>query len=122
MGKRHGLGREAEAQVADHLIAAGFEILARNVRLGPLELDIVARRDELAVIVEVRTRGAASFQGPLESVTPQKRARIVRGAERLWRERLSKIEGIERLRFDVAAVTFDAGAAHVEYIEGAFTA
>ena len=52
----------------------------------------------------------------------KKRANIVRGAERLWRERLSKLEGIARMRFDVAAVQFDPDGVHVEYIEAAFTA
>jgi hypothetical protein len=38
---------------------------------------------------------------------------------RLWRERLSTMAGVERLRIDVAAVTFVGGQPRIEYAEGA---
>jgi putative endonuclease len=110
--------------VADFLVAHGYELIGRNVRVGALELDVVARKGDLVAVVEVRTRGAGSFEGALASVHATKRAALVRGAQRYWREELAKKPEIARLRFDVAAVTFgatDAGAA-VEYIEAAFTA
>ena len=92
------------------------------MRLGALEIDIVARKGSLAVIVEVRSRGEGAFARGLESVDARKRATLVRAAERLWRERLSKMPGLERVRLDVAAVTFDGTETHVEYIEAALTA
>ena len=91
------------------------------MRVGALELDVVARKDALAVIVEVRTRGAGSFTGALASVDAKKRASLVRGAERYWRATLSKMRGVERVRIDVAAVTFDGGETRVEYVEAAVT-
>jgi putative endonuclease len=54
-------------------------------------------------------------------VDAKKRATLVRAAERLWRERLSKMPGVMRVRLDVAAVTFDGDGTQVEYIEAAFT-
>jgi putative endonuclease len=113
--------RRAERAVEEHLAARGFETVARNLRLGALEIDLVARKEALAVIVEVRTRGAGSFQRALESITPKKRATLLRAAERMWRERLSRMEGIERMRIDVAAVTLEGAEISVEYIEGAIT-
>ena len=71
------------------------------------------------MIVEVRTRGKGSFTSALESVTPRKRDRLLRATDRLWREKLSKLAGVERVRIDVAAVTFDGETTSVEYIEGA---
>jgi putative endonuclease len=114
-------GDRAEDAVVDYLVTRGFEILARNVRLGALEIDVVARRDELAAVVEVRTRGVGAFTRGLESVDAKKRARLVRATERLWRQKLSKLPGIERVRIDVASVTFEGAETHVEYIEAAFT-
>lgn len=97
-------------------------ILAANVRLQYLELDVVARRGPLAVIVEVRTRGTTAWEKSLASLNGKKQMRILRAADRLWRSTLSKIASIERLRIDVAAVTFDGPATYVEYIEGALSA
>lgn len=116
---RHERGRRAELAVADYLVANGFAILGRNVRLGPLELDVIAQRRGLVVVVEVRTRGPRSFLSSFESITRSKRARLVRAVERLWRERLARIPSVERVRIDVAAVTFDGGKTRVEYVAGA---
>jgi len=122
LAARRERGVRAEDAVVDLLVARGFEVLARNVRVGALELDVVARKGELAVIVEVRTRGPGSFVSALGSIDAKKRTSLVRGAERLWRTKLSKLPDIERVRIDVAGVTFDERGTHVEYIEAAVTA
>jgi putative endonuclease len=115
----HGSGPIAERAVADYLVAAGFTILGRNVRLGRLELDIVAQKDDLVVVVEVRTRGPGAFQGALESVAGEKAARLREATKRLWDTQLASRPDVKRVRIDVAAVTFEGGRTHVEVIEGA---
>ena len=112
-------GRKAEDAVADYLVASGYELLARNLRLGPLELDLVARRGPLVAVVEVRTRGATALQGPFESVNERKRARLRKAVARLWREQLEAMPEVQRVRMDVAAVTFEGDQTTVEYVEGA---
>jgi len=119
---RRRLGTAAETVVADYLEVEGFSIVGQNVRVGRLELDIVARDGSLVVIVEVRTRGAGSYAGAFESVDARKRQRILRAADTLWRTQLRDVEGVERLRLDVAAVTFAADRVDVEYAEGALAA
>jgi putative endonuclease len=115
------LGRRAELAVADYLAARGLEILRANVRVGRLELDLVARDGPVVVVVEVRTRGASSYQRALDSVDPRKQARVRAAAERLWREELSKDASLERLRFDIASVTFEpGGGVRVEHVRAAF--
>jgi putative endonuclease len=113
---RTEVGRRA---VADCLFVKGFTILGRNVRLGSLELDVVARKGPLVVVVEVRARRRGALVGPFASVTIAKRGRLLRAARRLWRERLSTLPGIDRVRIDVAAVTFTGNATLVDYATGA---
>jgi putative endonuclease len=96
-------------------------VLATQLRLGHLELDVVAKRGDLVVIVEVRTRGPGAFEGAFASVTGAKRRHILLAAERLWRGRLAADPEVARLRIDVAAVYFEAGRTAVEYVAGAFT-
>lgn len=116
---RHALGRRAEQVVADYLYARGFGLLMRNVRLGALEIDIVARQGSLVAIVEVRTRGPGAFERPFASVAGKKRMHLLHAADRLWNGTISKMTGVERVRIDVAAVTFDGPRVLVEYVEGA---
>jgi len=113
------LGRRAEVVVADYLFARGFAVLGRNVRIGPLELDVVARRGPLVVVVEVRTRRPGGLVGPFQSVGPTKRARVLRAARDLWTRHLARVTTIDRVRIDVAAVTFEHGHTKVDYAEGA---
>ena len=115
-------GREAEAAAADKLRANGFRILWQNLRIGALELDIVAKKGDLLVVVEVRARGPGSYEKPLASISRTKRRTLLRGVRALWKGRIAKMSDVKRMRIDVAAVTRDAsGALTIEWIAGAFT-
>jgi putative endonuclease len=117
--ERHARGRRAEEQAAAFLVEKGFSILGRNVRLGALEIDIVADDGERVLIVEVRARGRTSWQRAVASVSPAKRKTLTRAAHRLWREQIRAMRPARRLRFDVIAI--DANGA-LEWFPAAFTA
>jgi putative endonuclease len=114
-------GREAETIAGDYLTKQGFRILWRNLRIGALEIDLVAKKEDLAIVVEVRTRGAGAFEKPLASVSRGKQQMLLRAARGVWRGRLSKMPDVERMRIDVIAVTFEDGTPRVEWIRGAIT-
>ena len=114
------IGREAEDIAACHLEDDGFVVLWRNVRIGSLEVDIVAKKDDLVAIVEVRSRGPGSFEGPLASITREKRRLLLRASRGIWRGRLKSMDDVERVRIDVIAVTLGAPPS-VEWIKGAIT-
>jgi putative endonuclease len=118
---RWAIGRGAEDLAAEHVIADGFRILWRNVRIGPLELDVIAKKDDLVVIVEVRSRGPGAFEGPLASITWSKRRMLLRASRGLWRGRLKKMPDVQRVRIDVIAITSRADGQHIEWIKGAIT-
>ena len=50
------LGAEGETRAARHLVRRGYRIVARNVRAGGVELDLVVRRGRIIVFVEVKAR------------------------------------------------------------------
>jgi len=112
--------QEAEAAVAEYLRRAGFDLVATNLRVGHLELDIVARRGPLIVVVEVRTRGDTAWTRALGSVDWKKRERVRRAGQRLWQRRYRHDCSAERMRFDIASVSFFDGKPHVEYVPAAF--
>ncbi len=119
--RRARLGARAEDVVAEDLLRQGYQLVARNLRVGHLEIDLIARFGDLLVFVEVRHRGIGAWQGPFESVTPAKRARIRKAASLLWHQRFAADASVNRMRFDVAAVSFDMhGSAQIEYAVAAF--
>ena len=74
------LGRHGEQLACDHLRALGYRILARNLRVPPLEIDLVALERRTLCFVEVRTRSGSGFGTPEESIDARKRARLLRAA------------------------------------------
>jgi putative endonuclease len=77
------LGDAAEELVGARLAANGWRVLARNVRVGRFELDLVAvdpGPPPSLVIVEVRWRARRDFGLPEETVDYRKRVHLRAGA------------------------------------------
>src|SRR5690606_40858512 len=81
------LGRLGERLVAERLTRQGYLILDVNVRLGPLELDLVAQRGRTLVFCEVRTRALGSAVDPIFTFSRAKRGHVRRAALRYLAER-----------------------------------
>ena len=113
---RQHSGIDAEERAALHMRQAGFEILLRNFRCRLGELDIVAQRDDLLVVAEVRLRTRVDFGGAAASITARKRTRIVNCARYLLlgRPALRNL----RIRFD--ALLLSARDGPIDWIEDAF--
>ncbi len=87
-GPRGAVGAAAEKAAAAYLEGKGWVVLARNVRVGPDEIDIVALEPgarATVVVVEVRSRSGRAFGSPLESVDGRKVSRLYRAAMALRR-------------------------------------
>ena len=106
--------------MAAWLAEQGYEIVATNLRLGALEIDVVARMGPVVAVVEVRTRGKTAHTTAFGSVDKAKQLRLRRAGERLWQRRYRHDESVERLRFDVAAVRLDLEPPTIEYVVAAF--
>ncbi|HJQ08467.1 MAG TPA: YraN family protein [Candidatus Saccharimonadales bacterium] len=74
-------GRRAEAVAAAFLLQKGCEIIEQNWRTRWCEIDIVARRKDVAYFCEVKYRRTASYGAGLEYITPKKLARMHFAAE-----------------------------------------
>ena len=79
--RKQSLGRWGEDAAAEYLQSRGYTIAARNVRTPHGELDIVARKDDLLLFVEVKTRSSHSFAYPEDSVTRRKQMHLLSAAE-----------------------------------------
>ena len=120
MTERQRRGARAEAAAEAHLERLGLRVLERNLRVGRLEVDLVAIDGEAIALVEVRSRGATAWTGAAESVDRKKRDRLRRAGQLLWSRRFSKMPGIQRVRFDVCAVDLSGEQPVVEWIRAAF--
>jgi len=114
------LGRYGEELAAQHLIAAGMVVLARNWRCAQGELDLVARDvDGTIVFVEVKTRAGTGFGEPAEAVGRVK-ARRLRLLACQWLIE-NRQAGSSELRFDVVGIVRRRGEQpRLTHLRGAF--
>lgn len=78
--RRKRVGELGEALAAEHLSAAGYVIVGRNVKLSGCEVDILARQGGVMVVVEVKTRLTAAFGHPMEQISHSKLQRLIKAA------------------------------------------
>ena len=110
------LARKGEELAAQHLAAKGYLIVERNQRIGQGEIDIIARRGDQFVFVEVKTRESAYLTDPLQLVPLRKQQQVIRLADAY----LKRQKGIAQARFDIVIVVHNANYTKLEHIEDAF--
>ena len=106
------IGILGEQLAAALLQGLGFVILARNVRVGRDEIDLIAAGKTGVVFVEVKTRTSGVASGG-ESLTPAKLARMQRAGMR-WLSQQDKF--YEHIRFDVIGVEIDGTSYTIEHL------
>lgn len=103
----------AEAAACAALAADGWTVLAQRVRTAAGEVDVVAEKDGLLAIIEVKSRPTLALAA--EALSVRQRARLLLAAEILLGEHPNW--GANGVRFDVLVV--DAAGA-VRRIADAF--
>lgn len=119
MATHTDFGKKAEDLAVEHLQKNGYKILVRNFRFQKAEIDIIAEKDNLIVVVEVKARSTDAFILPQEAVTKTKIKLIVSAANHFMEE----FNKNQEVRFDIISVLPDEkGNLTIEHIENAFEA
>lgn len=103
--KRQFVGKLGEDAVASRYAEMGFEVVARNLRMGHNEIDLILQNETHLVFVEVKTRHAlpsspSRYGRPAAAIDQGKRARMRKAAEDYLRENPTNLQP----RIDVAEV------------------
>ena len=113
-------GRKAEIHVARWLKLRGWKILSKRFKIPEGEIDIIARRKNIIVFVEVKQRATLP---KIEDIMSQTNISRVMEAAEIWVNQNFEILGPDfEIRFDLAVIE---GRVHplakVQYIENAFS-
>ncbi len=100
---RHTLGDRGERLAGGYLRRRFYRILERNYRCRPGEIDIIAGKGDLLVVVEVKTRQKPFLNHPLYSIGPEKMDRIIRATRYYTHQK--RVHDYY-VRFDVITVIF----------------
>lgn len=110
--KAYRRGHRSEWLAAVALMAKGFRILERRYRTRLGEIDLIARRGDLVLIVEVKAR--RSLVEAMEAIARQSERRIEAAAD-IWLSRQPDY-GRFSIRFDMVAVLPWRWPVHVENV------
>lgn len=105
------IGDAGEELAAKELAKAGYFILDRNFRTRFGEIDIVAKKENTLIFVEVKAKKNDAFGAPAEMVTRGKQKKIIHTAQSYIQE--NEYQGTWRI--DVVAIMGD----EIEILENA---
>ncbi|WP_028979781.1 YraN family protein [Sporocytophaga myxococcoides] len=101
MGNNVISGKNGEDIAGNFLETKGYSVLFRNYRYKKLEIDIIVRKENLLVFVEVKKRKNSKFGFPEAAVSDRKASLVMTAAENFIFENDWK----GPIRFDIVAIT-----------------
>lgn len=93
-------GKFGEDYAVEYLVKNNYQIQERNVRIGNLEIDVVAQEKNILVFVEIRLRNDATFGFPEDGMSKEKKQAIFRAGEAY----LSRKPWAGDIRFDFISI------------------
>ena len=100
MASHNELGKKGEVLAEEHLIRNGYCIKAKNWRYLKAEIDIIAQKENILAIVEVKTRSSIAIASPEEAVNKKKIKLLVAAANEYVVQNDLDIE----VRFDIISI------------------
>ncbi len=116
MADEHCIGRKGEELAKEHLVGKGFEILETNWQSNHQEVDIIARKNNMLVAVEVKTRSTNYFGEPEVFVNRLKQRMLIKAVNHYLLQNNLHLE----VRFDIISVVFTKNEHKLRHIEDAF--
>ena len=116
MATHNELGQKGEDMAAEYLQKSGYDILERNWRFKKAEVDIIAKKKGILVIIEVKTRSTSHFGNPQDFVNPKKIRLLVEAINEYVIANDLDVE----VRFDIIAILKFQHTFEIDHIEDAF--
>ena len=101
MAEHNELGKLGEELAVAFLQKAGYEILETNWTFQKAEIDIIAQKENVLAIVEVKTRSSIDFGLPQDFVKHKKIQLLVKAVNEYVISNNLDVE----VRFDIIAIT-----------------
>lgn len=109
-------GKFGEELALQFFADLGFEILVRNYRFKRAEVDMICKKGDLIVFIEVKYRNSLVYGHPEESVTEKKIELIKSAADQYVFEN----DWQKNIRFDVLSILNQGGKREYLHLEDAF--
>ncbi|WP_299225263.1 YraN family protein [uncultured Psychroserpens sp.] len=116
MANHNELGKKGEQLAIDFLLKSGYKIIARNYIYQKAEVDIIAKKKDILVAVEVKTRSTKDFGNPQDFLKSKQIQRIIKAVDTFVISNQLDVE----VRFDIIAIIKNGDQLDIEHLENAF--
>jgi putative endonuclease len=116
MAEHNELGKFGEELAAAFLQQNGYDILETNWTFQKAEIDILAQKDTVLAVIEVKTRSSLEYGLPQEFVKPKKIQLLVKAVNEYVITHDLDVD----VRFDIIAIYKEENEFKIEHIEDAF--
>ncbi len=116
MAQHNDLGKLGEKLAVDFLQKKGYTILETNWYFDKAEIDIIAQKETILAVVEVKTRSRLDFGLPQDFVKPKKINLLVKAINKYIELHNLDLE----VRFDIIAISKKNEAFDINHIIDAF--
>ena len=116
MAEHNELGKLGEELAVDFLEKNGYEILETNWTFQKAEVDIIAKKDAILAVIEVKTRSSLEYGLPQDFVKPKKIQLLVKAINEYVTQNDLDVD----VRFDIVAIHKENNEFILEHIEDAF--
>ena len=116
MAEHNDLGKLGEELAVEFLEKNGYYILETNWTFQKAEVDIIAKKEGILAVVEVKTRSSIDFGLPQDFVKPKKIQLLVKAINEYV---ISNDLDVE-VRFDIIALRKEGKGFKMEHLEDAF--
>ena len=116
MKSKTSIGNEGEELAADYLERQGYSVIARKYRYKRFEIDLIAKKRNLLVFVEVKMRKNVLFGYPEDFVDYRKVDKIMEAADQYIYENRTD----QPIRFDIISIISDKGNIEIKHFKDAF--
>lgn len=120
MAEHNELGKKGEDLAMEYLIQNGYEILERNWTFQKAEIDIIAKKENILAVIEVKTRSSLDFGLPQDFVKPKKIQLLIKAVNAYINDRENDFEDNLEIRFDIIAVQKSQETFAIEHLTDAF--
>lgn len=116
MAQHNELGKLGEEMAVEFLQQNGYEILETNWVFQKAEIDIIAQKENVMAVVEVKTRSSIDFGLPQDFVKPKKIQLLVKAVNEYVNARNLDVN----VRFDIVAISKHGNQFKIEHLADAF--
>ena len=116
MASHNQLGKKGEQLAVNFLIENGYDIVERNYRFNKAEVDIIAQKEDVLAIIEVKTRSTTDFGNPQDFVKPKQIKNLVKAVDEYVTVNNLEVD----VRFDIIAIVKEEKQFNIEHLEDAF--